>query len=297
VCALLASCALLALSVSIDMPPSALLIRYGLVGSSVRNGRVENFDGIEFIEVHPGYFRMGSHDLCTPDSFLDRILLMFQLSPARRSSHISPECPPHWVEIPRAFWMARTEVTNAQYERFRPCYVRPTCSSFASGPAVNMTWMDAREFCIWMSRRTARNVRLPTEAEWEFACRGGATGAFSFGNDPSELGAFAWFEDNSRGQAQRVATRQPNPLGLYDMHGNASEWCIDSSHDDYVGAPSNGRPWLRTHSPNRVYRGGSWCDPADLCRSADVEALGQSQSRDFLGFRPVVDGDLHIADQ
>ena len=139
-----------------------------------------------------------------------------------------------------------------------------------------MTQFAAKVYCRWLSAKTGRYYRLPTEAEWEYACRAGTNTAYSFGNDPAKLGDYAWFTDNSDDKYHRVATKKPNPWGLYDMHGNVSEWVIDQYVADFYGKTA-GKPADNPLAPGtkefgRVVRGGSWDDEAEKCRSATRRA-------------------------
>src|SRR5690606_4735501 len=112
-------------------------------------------------------------------------------------------------------------------------------------------------------------VRLPTEAEWEYAARAGTTTSYSFGDDPMKLGDYAWFSGNAAGNDPPVGAKLPNPWGLYDMHGYLWEWCADVGHGNYAVAPTNGSAWTSGgDSTQRVIRGGSWKDPASTLRSA-----------------------------
>jgi formylglycine-generating enzyme required for sulfatase activity len=141
-------------------------------------------------------------------------------------------------------------------------------------PAICMTQHAAMEYCSWLSKKTGKAYRLPTEAEWEYACRAGSKTAYSFGDDPKTLGDYAWFEGNSDEHTHKVATKKPNPWGLYDMHGNVMEWCIDHyGKDSYAKFPADkatlGPVLLPTDKRfSHVARGGSWTDPAGLLRSA-----------------------------
>jgi formylglycine-generating enzyme required for sulfatase activity len=165
------------------------------------------------------------------------------------------------------------------------------------------------EYCRWLSAKTGKYYRLPTEAEWEWACRAGTTTAFSFGDDESKLGDYAWFEDNSDDLAQKVGMKKPNPWGLYDMHGNVSEWCVDLYKDDSCNKYSLDKltlnPVLLPNNKRYPYvtRGGAWIDGADGCRSAARKASSKDWLRrdpqrpqsiwwmtdaDFVGFRLVL---------
>ncbi|MGJ8697775.1 MAG: formylglycine-generating enzyme family protein [Verrucomicrobiaceae bacterium] len=137
-------------------------------------------------------------------------------------------------------------------------------------PAIAATQHSASKFCEWLTAQTGHYYRLPTEAEWEYACRAGTTTAYSFGDDPAQLGDYAWFFENSDAEYHPVAQKKPNPWGLYDMHGNVAEWTLDSYRADYSAHPAGARNPLSL-SPMRyprVTRGGHWdADPQDL-RSA-----------------------------
>jgi formylglycine-generating enzyme required for sulfatase activity len=137
-------------------------------------------------------------------------------------------------------------------------------------PAITLTCFGAQEFCRWLTRRTGRLYRLPTEAEWEYACRAGTTTAYNFGNDATKLSQYAWF-GGGPGGVHPVGQLKPNPWGLYDMYGNAGEWVLDDWTDSYSATPGEPRdPWRRRRSGDLgVIRGGDWSsdDPAEL-RSA-----------------------------
>ena len=177
-------------------------------------------------------------------------------SPDTETGRRDDEGPMHEVEL-SPFWMSKFEITWNQYEVWsdrvdslrRAAYgkkstprdkvadavTRPTPPytdmSFGMGrennPAICMTQHSARMFCEWLSAKSGRYYRLPTEAEWEYACRAGTKTAYSFGDDATELGDYAWFEDNSDGSYQPVGKKKPNPWGLHDMHGNVAEWVLD----------------------------------------------------------------------
>jgi len=152
-----------------------------------------------------------------------------------------------------------------------------TDMSFGMGkgdyPAICMTQHAARMFCRWLSAKTGRYYRLPTEAEWEYACRAGTKTAYSFGDDPDLLDDHAWHFDNSEDQYQEVGQKLPNPWGLHDMHGNVAEWTLDQYRPDvYSLAERRSNPLSipLTLYP-RVVRGGGWDDDPDMLRSAARE--------------------------
>jgi formylglycine-generating enzyme required for sulfatase activity len=234
-------------------------------------------------------------------------------SPASEKGHKADEAPQIDVKVD-ALYMGETEVTWDAYNEFLSNYQRlagnnkapkvtrdqyadavtyptpmyemdagPALQRMGRGPkfpAVIMSQYAARQFTKWLSYKTGRFYRLPTEAEWEYACRAGTTTAYSFGDDPKKLADYAWFIDNSTladGDTayHQVATKKPNPWGLYDMHGNVSNWCLDQydkdwykkfagktvSWHDIINWPSSA-----TQYP-RVYRGGNYDAEAEECRS------------------------------
>jgi formylglycine-generating enzyme required for sulfatase activity len=140
-------------------------------------------------------------------------------------------------------------------------------------PAICMTQLAAKKYTQWLSQKTGRFYRLPTEAEWEYACRAGSTTAYHFGDDADQLGEYAWFFDNAEDKYQPVGKKKPNPWGLYDMHGNVLEWVLDQYIEDrYASIAAGARAteavaWPTDRYP-RLVRGGSWYDDPDRLRSA-----------------------------
>jgi formylglycine-generating enzyme required for sulfatase activity len=152
-----------------------------------------------------------------------------------------------------------------------------------------VSWDDAYEFCRQLSAlpeemRAGRVYRLPTEAEWEYACRAGTTTQYSFGDDESRLGEYAWFLDNSGSDTHSVGQRKPNPWGLFDMHGNVLEWCSDWYDGEY-GSDDVTDPQGPSQGSFRIYRGGAWDFTAWGCRSALRLGDDQACCLDSLGFR------------
>ncbi|MBT8183795.1 MAG: formylglycine-generating enzyme family protein, partial [Eudoraea sp.] len=139
-------------------------------------------------------------------------------------------------------------------------------------PVVNITEYAALTFCKWLSAKTGKFYRLPTEAEWEYACRAGSTGYYSFGKDSTKLGEYAWYKVNSNNKYQKVGTKKPNAFGLFDMHGNVAEWTMDQYREE--GYPDRGEtlttnPWVKpTELYPRAVRGGSWQDDAGALGAA-----------------------------
>ena len=194
---------------------------------------------------------------------------------------------PHEVTLTQPFYLGVTEVTNAQWQAVMGSV--PSEWKDADRPVETVSWEDAVSFCAKLSampdeRAAGRKYRLPTESEWEYACRAGPTSSYSFGDDDSLLGDFAWFSSNSNRQTHPVGRKRPNAWGLYDMHGNVWELCSDWYSDEYPrGAATD--PQGPTSGSLRVSRGGSWLSTAGDCRSA-LRRRCPPSIRDFnLGFR------------
>lgn len=195
----------------------------------------------------------------------------------------SSEKPKHQVTV-SSFYMGKYEVTQAQYQ----AVMGTNSSSYKDDnlPVENVSWNKATEFCSKLSRMTGRKYRLPTEAEWEYACRAGTTGDYA-----GELDAMAWYRNNSGAFGPHpVGQKQPNGFRLYDMHGNVWEWCEDIWHENYNGAPSDGSAWLDGGDPKRrVFRGGSAFNFAISLRSAWRNSWEPNQVvTPGLGFRVVM---------
>jgi formylglycine-generating enzyme required for sulfatase activity len=146
-------------------------------------------------------------------------------------------------------------------------------------PAISMTQHAANKYCQWLSAKTGQFYRLPTEAEWEYACRAGTTTTYFFGNDAAQLKEYAWFEANSDFKYQKVGKKKPNPWGLFDMHGNVAEWCLDQYAPDYYQQFKDKvaeNPWNKSTKPYpQVVRGGSWDDTPEALRSAGRRFSGK----------------------
>jgi formylglycine-generating enzyme required for sulfatase activity len=200
----------------------------------------------------------------------------------------------HEVTISKDYYLGVTEVTQGQYQKvmgknpsyFKKRIIRESDSSMY--PVEAVSWEDAVEFCKKLSelpeeKKAGRVYRLPTEAEWEYACRSGSKSAYSFGESSKSLGDYAWFGKNSNGQTHPVGEKKANDWGLYDMQGNVFEWCSDWYGEYPKGAVSD------PSGPKRgsfcVFRGGGWYDGAAGCRSALRSGSAPSDRGDGLGFR------------
>ena len=253
-------------------PPDAATVRKHMTPDQLALGDpVVNSVGMLLVPIPAGEFRMGS-----PDSQI-----------AGRSQ----EKPQHLVRITRPFYLSVFEVTRQQYEKVtgvRPWQGR---SSVEDGPdyaAMWVSWDDAVEFCRKLSEQEGVEYRLPTEAEWEYACRAGTTTAYSFGNDVSELGQHAWYGRNTRAvgeqYAHRVGQKRPNSWGMYDMHGNVWEWCQDW-HGPYGNEADVSDPSGPAAGRGRVFRGGSFVESAMGTRSATRRGIYPDTHNTYLGFR------------
>ncbi|MDF1845304.1 MAG: SUMF1/EgtB/PvdO family nonheme iron enzyme [Rubripirellula sp.] len=195
----------------------------------------------------------------------------------------------HDVTLTTPFLLGVHEVTQDQYEKVMR--VNPSQFKDSRNPVETVTWMDANEFCRRLSllpreKRAGWIYRLPTEAEWEFACRAGTTTTYSFGDDESLLGRYAWTEDNSDRKTHPVGTKLANSFGLNDMHGNVWEWCQDW-YGDYPSVAVTD-PKGATSGLGRVYRGGSWYFKAGRCRSSARVSNHPADRSNILGFRVVI---------
>ncbi|MCI5162636.1 MAG: formylglycine-generating enzyme family protein [Candidatus Electrothrix sp. AX5] len=175
------------------------------------------------------------------------------------------ERPVHEVELD-SFAIGRYPVTFAEYDFFCGATDRekPKDEGWGRGqrPAINVSWDDAKEYCNWLSRETGHTYRLPTEAEWEYACRAGSESSWCFGDDEKNLGEYAWYTENSGKKTHPVGTKKTNAWGLYDMHGNVWEWCGDWYGEKYYadcqrhGTVKN--PPGSAQGKMRICRGVSW---------------------------------------
>ncbi len=230
---------------------------------------INEVSGIELVHIPGGSFLMGS----AADDELG----------------FDCERPQHEVSL-EEFYLARTPVTNAEYERYlaahpdapKPEYWGDRHLNQPDQPVVGVSWDDSMAYCEWAG------LVLPTEAQWEYACRAGTTTQYWSGNEESDLARVGWYDVNSDRRLHAVGEKGANPFGLFDMHGNVWEWCRDGWVDNYETQPRSGDGLRREPAAegNRVFRGGSWFLTARDARSA-FRGYGHPGGRDFLlGFRP-----------
>ncbi len=216
---------------------------------------------MEFIQIPPAQFMMGSNDFDTAQ-------------------------PIHNVTITQPFYLGKYEVTQGEWE----AVMENNPSRFTGDPnrpVETVSWDDAQEFIQKLNEQErGTSYRLPTEAEWEYACRAGTTTAYSFGDNPSQLGEYAWYRDNSGNKTHPVGQRKPNAWGLYDMHGNVWEWV-----QDWYG-PYSQEAVIDPQGPNngevRVLRGGSFLFGRGNVRCASRNGYLPGGRYDGIGFRVVL---------
>ena len=245
-------------------------------------------------------------------------------APENELDSLNSERPQHEVTVPE-FFMGRYPITQGQWKAVvettekierdlkpDPSYFKDDYEKYNrwSRPVEQVSWLDAKEFCARLSQKTERNYQLPSEAQWEYACRAGTTTPFHFGETiTTDLANYRGKDDEenkwsgSYGRGPKGEDREQttpvgyfkvaNVFGLYDMHGNVYEWCEDDRHDNYEGAPNDGSPWVSsnqdtTKSTTKVLRGGSWGNYPRWCRSADRNYYISVETDDYIiGFRLV----------
>lgn len=242
---------------------------------------LENRFELEMVSIPKGTFMMGA--------------------PEKEKNSNNSERPQHQVTV-QPFFMGKYPVTQAQWKFVaqlpqinRELDPYPSKFTGANRPVERVSWYDAVEFCSRLSRHTGRNYCLPSEAEWEYACRAGTTTPFHFGEtittDLANYDPFLHYGEFTTIELQEIYRKKTtevgsfgvaNNFGLYDMHGNVWEWCLDDWHDNYEGSPTNGIAWFNSNEPSfdktglAILRGGSWFHYCKFCRSA---------FRDFNSFR------------
>jgi formylglycine-generating enzyme required for sulfatase activity len=252
--------------------------------------------GMTLVHIEPGSFLMGS----TKEQ-VDQLMRMF--SDLKRE-WLDREQPSHTIKITRPFYLARHPVTQGQYQAVmgqNPSHFNGS----ADLPVESVSWYDAVIFCNKLSEREDRmpyyrvdgdtvtilgdnGYRLPTEAEWEYACRAGSSTLYPFGDDASALGDFAWYDANSERKTHAVGQKKPDAWGLHDMLGDVWEWCWDGYDANYYASSPSADPTGAPGAMYRVLRGGSWFNFPGDCRSADRGWYEPSLRDVIVGFRPAL---------
>lgn len=247
----------------------------------------------------------------------------FEQGSAETEADRSPDESRRTVTLSRGFLIGRFPVTRAQFERFALesgyrteaekgpsggfgwdgtalrqsksyTWRTPGFPQEANHPVTMVTHADALAFCRWLKSKTGREFNLPTEAQWEYACRAGTTTQFSFGDtistDQVNYDGKHPYGDGKKGEYRQrtvpVASLPPNPWGLFEMHGNVWEWCEDTYQESYETAPEDGSAWVVAGVRFRALRGGSWLDSARWCQAAARIRRSASDRPDYAGFRP-----------
>jgi formylglycine-generating enzyme required for sulfatase activity len=254
--------------------------------------------GIPLVLIPPGEFLMGSTD--------EQVEATLEADAAFRQIPIdripNSERPQHRVVITKPFLVGATEVTVGQFKKFAAAkgyrteaeqakqthtYLNPGYVITGDSPTSAITWNDAAAYCNWLSEQEKATYRLPTEAEWEYACRAGTTTQFSFGDDAAMLDSYGWFGKNADGCARAVGLKSANAFDLFDMHGNAREWCQDFYDEKWYEKTQSHDPTGPSSGFDRVVRGGYWNDNASNCGSACRFHRTAGGRYNYSGFRVV----------
>ena len=225
---------------------------------------VTNSIGMKFVLIPAGKFSMGSQ-------------------PGEKGRY-NNEGPVHEVTIRKPFYLGIYPATQQEWQAVMG--ENPSDFNDDKLPVEQVSWDDVQDFITKLNEKEGSDkYRLPSEAEWEYAARAGATTRFSFGDDESELNEYGWYSDNSEKKTHPVGQKKSNPWGLYDIHGNVWEWVQDKWHSSYKGAPTDGSAWEDGSGTYRVSRGGGWYNVARICRSAARHDDAPSFRYSYIGFR------------
>lgn len=227
-----------------------------------------NSIGMEFVLIPTGEFSMGSS---SPESV-----------------SWDYESPIHKVSIAQSYYISKYEVTQKQWVEIMGN--NPSFYKGDNNPVECVSWNDVQEFVSRLNENEGTDkYRLPSEAEWEYACRAGTTSKYYYGNNPMNLDEYAWYSDNSASQTHPVGQKKPNAWGLYDMHGNVQELVQDKWHFGYENAPIDGSIWEDGNNSDRVYRGGDYFLADGSCRSACRSYMCPDCVTTCVGFRLVME--------
>jgi formylglycine-generating enzyme required for sulfatase activity len=221
---------------------------------------------LDLVSIPAGEFMMGS-----PDSDKDAD---------------TDEKPQHRVRITKPFYMGKYLISQEQWEAVMGR--NPSKFKGPKNPVEQVSWEDCQKFLGKLNAKVgsgAGKFQLPSEAQWEHACRAGSKTRYCFGDDASKLGDYAWYEKNSDDKTHPAGEKKPNTWGLYDVHGNVWEWCQDCYEDGYYKESPADDPTGAATGSGRVIRGGSWCGPAGACRPAYRGGILPGIRSDLQGFR------------
>ncbi len=252
---------------------------------------------MKFVRIEPGSFLMG-----TTNDQVDELMRQF---PGSQREWFDDEQPQHSGKISRPFYLGIHEVTQGHYR----VVMGDNPSHFKGSddlPVETVSWLDAVEFCNKLSEREKRTpfyriagtevtvvggdgYRLPTEAEWEYACRAKSTTLYSFGDNPDKLGDHAWYASNADFKTHPVGQKLPNAWGLHDMPGNVWEWCADGYDEKYYASSPPADPPGALGASHRVFRGGSWRFFPGRCRPAFRSGHAPDYRFSDVGFRVAAD--------
>lgn len=201
------------------------------------------------------------------------------------------ERPAHRVTFPTSFALGKFPVTVAEFRRFRTGHAPGEPEAW---PVVNISWRDATAYCDWLTEQSGQPFRLPSESEWEYACRAGSSTPFASGDVITLAEANFLYDETGlvigAGARSAVGSYPPNAFGLYDLHGNVCEWVADGWHGDYAGAPGDGQSWAQSGDERRVIRGGAWDYLPRLLRSSWRDWRPMDYRADNIGFRVAAGG-------
>jgi len=236
----------------------------GKDGKPSKEDVVTNSLGIKLILIPAGEFMMGT--------------------PKKEAGRVNDESPQRRVRITKPFYLGVHEVTQEQYQKIMG--KNPSMFKGGTRPVDTISWDDAMEFCRKLSAKEGLTYRLPTEAEWEYACRAGTTTKYSFGDDRQKAGEYGWFTNNTQKDwTQPVGQKKPNAWGLHDMHGNVAEWCADWYDRAYYAKAPEADPKGPSTGTIRVLRGGTWNFWPNITRSADRLGSTPDDRYHFYGLR------------
>ncbi|MFZ4083771.1 MAG: formylglycine-generating enzyme family protein, partial [Pirellula sp.] len=265
-----------------------------------------NSIGMKFRLIQPGTFMMGN------ERSVEELIEQFPEMKNWNREWITRSDPSHSVRMSKGYYLGKYAVTVGDFKRFvdkvgyktegerdgkgaygwtgkewkqdaKITWRNPGFTQTDQDPVVCVSWNDAESYCQWLSELEGKSYRLPTESEWEYACRAGSRTAYCFGDGEARLSEYAWYYGNSGNKTHPVGQKAPNAWGLYDMHGNVWECCSDW-YGDYLGGTLTDPTGASTGS-YRVFRGGCWDNGAAYCRSACRLRFDPSIRRSALGFR------------